>query len=67
MKVIIEIELGNDALPNELKHADTFDHQTKMELRRILAEIREKIDAGHIYSKLKDLNGNSVGKFKTSD
>ena len=50
----LEINTGNAAFEEPYK---------EIEVCRILEEIKRRIEDGHTYGKLIDINGNNVGKW----
>jgi len=46
-------------------NTDNAAFEDKSEIARILREIADRIDGGSIAGKIRDINGNMVGTFKT--
>lgn len=58
-KFIIEINLGNSALPDE---TESDMNVAADEISRILSECKDKLERGYATWPIRDINGNIVGR-----
>ena len=59
----MKIEFDHTNLASDFENIDSYNSVTRFEINRILKDIEDRISNGDSYGSIRDINGNTIGKW----
>ena len=59
----MKIEFDHTNLASDFENMDSYNSVTRFEINRILKDIENRIINGDSYGSIRDINGNTIGKW----
>lgn len=59
----MKIEFDHTNLVSDFENMDSYNSVTRFEINRILKDIENRIINGDSYGSIRDINGNTIGKW----